>query len=52
MYVLITPARDEAAGIGQAIRSVRSQTRPPERWIVVDDGSVDRTAAIVAEWAV
>jgi glycosyltransferase involved in cell wall biosynthesis len=50
-YVLITPARNEEAVIGKTLASVVAQTRAPERWVIVDDGSTDRTAAIVEEYA-
>jgi hypothetical protein len=50
-YVLITPARDEENFIEGTIKSVISQTILPERWIIVDDGSTDRTAEIVAKYA-
>jgi poly-beta-1,6-N-acetyl-D-glucosamine synthase len=48
-YVLITPARDEAATIGQVIAAVRAQAVTPVRWIIVDDASVDTTAEVVAQ---
>jgi len=50
-YVLITPARDEEAYIGRTLESVVKQTVPPARWVIVDDGSIDQTAAIVASFA-
>ena len=50
-YVLITPARDEEAYIGRTLESVVNQTVPPTRWVIVDDGSLDQTAAIVASFA-
>ncbi len=50
-YVLITPARNEAALIEKTLQSVISQTVPPERWVVVDDGSSDRTEDIVKRYA-
>jgi biofilm PGA synthesis N-glycosyltransferase PgaC len=46
-YVLITPARNEEANLGRTIESVVRQTLTPARWIIVDDGSTDRTAEIV-----
>ena len=46
-YVLITPARDEEAFITLTIESMIAQTVLPERWVIVDDGSGDRTAEIV-----
>jgi glycosyltransferase involved in cell wall biosynthesis len=47
-YVLITAARNEEGFIEKTIDSVRSQTRLPYRWIIVDDGSTDRTRGIVS----
>lgn len=48
-YVLITPARNEEAFIERTINSVVAQTKLPERWVIVDDGSTDRTAEIVGK---
>jgi glycosyltransferase involved in cell wall biosynthesis len=50
-YVLITPARNEETLIGKTLDSVTSQTLVPERWVIVDDGSTDRTAEIVESYA-
>lgn len=50
-YILITSARDEAAYIEETIRSVVSQTQLPERWVIVVNGSLDKTAEIVAGYA-
>jgi glycosyltransferase involved in cell wall biosynthesis len=50
-YILITAARNEEKLIEGTIRSVVSQTCLPERWVIVDDGSTDRTAKIVASYA-
>lgn len=49
-YVLITPARNEEKHIGGTIQSVVGQTVLPERWVIVDDGSTDRTAEIVRDF--
>lgn len=46
-YILVTAARNEAAHITQTLRSVTAQTRPPQRWIIVSDGSTDETDEIV-----
>lgn len=46
-YVLITPARNEEALVEKTIHSVLSQTRLPKKWVVVSDGSTDRTDDIV-----
>jgi poly-beta-1,6-N-acetyl-D-glucosamine synthase len=50
-YVLITPARNEEAFIVKTLDSVVAQTVLPERWVIVDDGSTDRTAEIVEKYA-
>ncbi len=51
-YALITPARNEERLIGQTIRAVVSQTVRPVRWVIVSDGSTDRTDEIVRTYAV
>ena len=50
-YVLITPARNEEAFIEGTIRSMVVQTVRPLRWIIVSDGSTDRTDEIVKRYA-
>jgi biofilm PGA synthesis N-glycosyltransferase PgaC len=46
-YVVITPVRDEEKFVEATIRSVASQTIRPTEWIIVNDGSSDRTGEIV-----
>lgn len=50
-YAIVTPARNEEAFIEQTICSVVAQTIRPVRWIIVSDGSTDRTDAIVKSYA-
>lgn len=50
-YVLITPARNEAAFIEQTMKSVVSQTVRPAKWVIVSDGSTDGTDSIVKKYA-
>jgi glycosyltransferase involved in cell wall biosynthesis len=50
-YILITPARNEEKFITKTLDSIVAQTRLPERWVIVDDGSTDRTAEIVQSYA-
>jgi poly-beta-1,6-N-acetyl-D-glucosamine synthase len=50
-YVVITPVRDEEKHIEETIRSVTSQTILPAQWIIVDDGSTDKTAEIANQYA-
>lgn len=46
-YVIITPARNEEENIPHTIRSMAAQTLRPVRWVIVNDGSTDGTAAII-----
>ena len=50
-YVLITPARNEAAYIELTLKSVVAQTRRPLKWVVVSDGSTDGTDDLVRKYA-
>ena len=47
-YLLITAARNEEEYLELTIKSVVSQTVRPVRWLIVSDGSTDRTDEIVA----
>ncbi len=49
-YILITPAHNEDTFIEKTIESVTKQTILPEKWIIVDDGSTDRTSEIVKSY--
>ena len=51
LYVIITPVRDEEEHIGATIESVRRQTLLPAEWVIVDDGSSDRTGEIIDRYA-
>jgi len=48
IFALITAARDEEQFIALTIRSVLQQSVRPKKWIIVSDGSTDRTDEIVA----
>lgn len=50
-YIIITPVRDEEQYIEQTINSVVSQTILPVEWVIVDDGSSDKTGEIIDEYA-
>jgi glycosyltransferase involved in cell wall biosynthesis len=50
-YVLITAARNEEKYIEATIESVLSQTILPKRWVIVSDGSTDRTDEIVLRYS-
>jgi glycosyltransferase involved in cell wall biosynthesis len=47
-YVVVTPTRDEERTLAVTIRSMVGQTVRPLRWVIVDDGSTDRTPEILA----
>lgn len=49
--VIISPCRDEAQFVQFTLDSVVKQTYRPHLWIIVDDGSRDRTAEIVGSYA-
>jgi poly-beta-1,6-N-acetyl-D-glucosamine synthase len=49
-YVLITPARNEEAFIEKTLESMIHQTVPPLKWVIVEDGSTDRTAEIIRKY--
>ncbi|MFZ5451355.1 MAG: glycosyltransferase family 2 protein [Thermodesulfobacteriota bacterium] len=46
--VIISPCRDEEKYIELVFTSVVNQTRLPDRWIIVNDGSTDATPKILA----
>ena len=48
---IISPCRDEERTLERTIACMAAQTRPPVRWVVVDDGSRDRTPEILARAA-
>jgi glycosyltransferase involved in cell wall biosynthesis len=47
-YAIVSPVKDEEKYVARTIRSVLNQTVKPVRWVIVDDGSRDRTPEIVA----
>jgi glycosyltransferase involved in cell wall biosynthesis len=49
--LLITPARDEAAHLESTVRAVAAQSRTPDLWLIVDDGSSDETPRILERLA-
>ena len=47
-YVLVTPARNEEAFIQKTIESMIHQTFLPLKWVIVEDGSTDKTPEIIS----
>ena len=50
-YVVITPARNEEEFIELTLKAVAGQRVLPTKWVIVSDGSTDRTDDIVSEYA-
>jgi biofilm PGA synthesis N-glycosyltransferase PgaC len=46
-YIIISPARNEQDNIAHTIRSMADQTCTPNLWIIVNDGSTDRTKELI-----
>lgn len=44
--LVVSPVRNEAEHLERTARALAAQTRPPDRWMIVDDGSSDRTLEI------
>jgi len=49
--VIVSPCRDEERTLERTLACMRAQTLPPLRWVIVDDGSRDRTPEILARAA-
>ena len=50
-YLLVSPCRNEADYMRRTLDSVVAQTVTPAQWVIIDDGSTDDTAGILAEYA-
>jgi glycosyltransferase involved in cell wall biosynthesis len=44
------PVRNEATNVGELVRRLLDQTRPPDEIVITDGGSTDETAEIVSEF--
>ena len=47
---VVIPCRNEARWLARLLDALAEQDRRPDEIVVVDDGSTDGTAAVVAEW--
>src|SRR5665213_2130111 len=50
-YIVITPVRDEEAYLAVTIECMIRQSVPPVEWVIVNDGSTDKTGDIIDEYA-
>lgn len=48
-YCVITPCRNEEKYLPTAIQTMASQSVLPDLWVIVDDGSTDKTVEIVQD---
>lgn len=46
-YLVISPVKDEERYVEHTLRSMVNQIHRPTRWIIVDDGSTDRTPELI-----
>lgn len=49
-YVVVTPVKDEERYIAHTLRSMSRQDVKPVLWVIVDDGSRDRTLKIIERY--
>jgi glycosyltransferase involved in cell wall biosynthesis len=47
-YAIVTPARNEEVNLARLGAALAAQTHLPAEWVVVDDGSTDGTAEVLA----
>ena len=47
-YAVVTPARNEEDNLRRLGAALAAQTLGPGEWVVVDDGSTDATAEVLA----
>jgi biofilm PGA synthesis N-glycosyltransferase PgaC len=50
-YVVVTPVRDEEKHLEATVEAVIGQTIKPAEWVIVNDGSSDRTGDIIDRYA-
>lgn len=49
--IIVSPCRDEERTLSRTIECMRKQTMTPLLWVIVDDGSTDRTPEILSDAA-
>jgi glycosyltransferase involved in cell wall biosynthesis len=51
LFTVFTPTFNRAHTLHRVFESLRSQTLQDFEWVVIDDGSTDRTGDLIAEWS-
>ena len=46
-YIVVTPCRNEEKNLPDFVQSMTAQTIRPVFWVIVDDGSTDKTPEIL-----
>jgi biofilm PGA synthesis N-glycosyltransferase PgaC len=49
--LVVSPVRNEAVHLERVVAAMAAQTRPPDEWVIVDDGSDDGTGELLASLA-
>lgn len=50
-YLVVSPCRNESKYLERTLQSMAAQTVRPSRWVIVDDGSTDKTPEMLAAFA-
>lgn len=48
--LIVSPVYNEGKHLDRTARAVAAQERPPDRWVIVDDGSTDDTLEVARYW--
>jgi len=49
-YIIITPVKNEEKYIAETLASIKNQNLQPQKWIIVNDSSTDRTREIIENY--
>jgi biofilm PGA synthesis N-glycosyltransferase PgaC len=50
-YIVLSPMKNEESYVSKTLEAMISQTHRPVEWLIVNDGSTDRSAEIVARYS-
>lgn len=48
-YVIITPVKNEAENLSRLIHSIKMQSVKPFLWVIIDDGSTDKSPKLIKD---